>query len=162
MKLARAAISSSLLLLGGILAHHLAGGEISPTQTLISFFLLSTLLSLLLTQEDLTEGRIFLTVFIAQNGAHFFLGGAIHEPVLMYIAHAVAGIATFYVISKSSLILTGFSNLIQQLAQAIVLPTAFQKISITSKPAWICTPYFRSFKELAHSASYSLRAPPSK
>ena len=95
MKLARAAISSSLLLLGGIFAHHLAGGDVASTQNLTTFFLLNVLLALLLTKEEISEGRIFLSVFIAQNSAHFLLGGAIHEPISMYVAHTIAGLATF-------------------------------------------------------------------
>lgn len=162
MKLARAAISSSLLLLGGILAHHLAGGDVAATQNLTTFFLLNVLLALLLTQEETSEGRIIFSVFVAQNSAHFLLGGAIHEPISMYVAHTVAGVATFLAISKASKILIYLTDLIRMLAEVIVLPPRFSKASIASTRTWSCTPYLQSFKELAHSRSYSLRAPPSK
>lgn len=162
MKLARAAISSSLLLLGGIFAHHLAGGDVASTQNLTSFFLLNVLLALLLTQEEISDERIIFSVFIAQNSAHFLLGGAIHEPISMYVAHTAAGVATFLAISKASQILSCLTHLILMIAEVIVLPPRFSKASIASTHTWSCTPYLQSFKELAHSRSYSLRAPPSK
>ncbi len=161
MKLVRATISASLLILGGILAHHLAGGDVVTTPRLTSFFLLNVFIALLLTQEDISEGRIFLSVFIAQNSAHFLLGGALHEPLSMYFAHTVAGVATFLAVSKASQILNGLSGLIRMIAEEIVLPPRFGKVLIASPHTWICTPYLQSFRELVHRTSYSLRAPPS-
>jgi hypothetical protein len=160
MKLVRAALSTSLLLLGGILAHHLSGSSVSSFGSISYFFILSLLLALLLLDEEISDTKLFAAVFIAQNGSHFLMGGSVHEPFSMYFGHTGAGVLTFIAISKGSEILASIDSFVRFLYSHISLNTFFFPQWNLQKTRWAFTPYLPSFKELAHNATLSLRAPP--
>jgi hypothetical protein len=160
MKLARAALGSSLLLLGGILAHHLSGGSIASFTSISSFLILSLLLALLLADEEISDTKLFAAVFIAQNGAHFLMGGSMHESLSMYLAHTIAGVLTYIAINKGSEILASIETFLRFLYSHISPHAIFIPRWNLRKAVWAFTPYLPSFKDLAHNATLSLRAPP--
>ena len=160
MKELMAMVSASILLLGGILAHHVAGNQIATSQSLLGFASLAILLSLILATQELTETRLFFAVFIAQNGAHFLLGSSSQNSLTMFFAHAVTGVISYAAINKGSTILDSLENFLLFL-YSIFAP----KIEIVGslnahKPLWVCIPYFSNSKEFIYSHSQSLRAPP--
>jgi hypothetical protein len=160
MRLVRAYLASSQLILGGVLAHHLAGSAVASTQSLASLILLSCALSLLLTNEEITEGRLFVAVFVAQNGSHFLLGGSTHNTVSMYAAHTVAGVISYQTIAKSAVLLQSLSDCSKFLASKFIpslISTAKLEIDL---PSWTFTHYLPAFREQAHFSALTLRAPP--
>jgi hypothetical protein len=160
MKQARAALGSSMLLLGGILAHHFSGSSIASFRSISSFFILSLLLTLLLLDEEITDTKLFAAVFLAQNGAHFLMGGSVHEPFSMYFGHTIAGALTFMAINKGSEILAYIDSFVSFLYSNISPPAILLPQWNRLKTGWAFIPYLPSFKELAHNATLSLRAPP--
>ena len=160
MKLARAALSSSLLLLGGILAHHIAGSSVASLTSILSFVILSLLLALLLVDEEISDSKLFAAVFIAQNGAHFLMGGSMQESFSMYLGHTIAGVFTFIAINKGSEILASIETFIRFLCSHISPHSIFIPQWNLQKTVWAFTPYLPSFKDLAHNTRLSLRAPP--
>lgn len=160
MKLVRAALGSSLLLLGGILAHHLSGSSIASFSSISSFLILSLLLALFLLDEEISETKLFAAVFIAQNGAHFLMGGSMHESLSMYLGHTIAGVLTYVAICKGSEILASIESFLHFLYSHISPHAIFIPQWNLQKAVWAFTPYLPSFKDLAHNATLSLRAPP--
>ena len=160
MKVVRAALGSSLLLLGGILAHHLSGSSIASFTSISSFLILSLLLALLLIDEEISDTKLFAAVFIAQNGAHFLMGGSMHESLSMYFAHTIAGVLTYIAINKGSEILASIETFLLFLYSHISPHAIFIPRWNLRKTVWAFTPYLPSFKDLAHNATLSLRAPP--
>ncbi len=160
MKLVRAALGSSLLLLGGILAHHLSGSSIASFSSISSFFILSLLLALLLLDEEISDTKLFAAVFLAQNGAHFLMGGSVHESFSMYLGHTIAGALTFFAINKGSEILASIDSFVRFLYSHISPHAIFFPQWNRLKTGWAFTPYLPTFKEQAHNATLSLRAPP--
>jgi hypothetical protein len=160
MKQARAALGSSMLLLGGILAHHFSGSSIASFRSISSFFILSLLLTLLLLDEEITDTKLFAAVFLAQNGAHFLMGGSVHEPFSMYFGHTIAGALTFMAINKGSEILAYIDSFVSFLYSNISPNAIFLPQWKGLMTGWAFIPYLLSFKELAHNATLSLRAPP--
>jgi hypothetical protein len=160
MRLVRAYLASSQLILGGVLAHHLAGSAVASTQSLASLILFSCALSLLLSNEEITEGRLFFAVFVAQNGSHFLLGGSTHNTVSMYAAHTVAGVISYQTIAKSAVLLQSLSDCSKFLASKFfpkLISTAELEIDL---PSWTFTHYLPAFREQAHFSALTLRAPP--
>lgn len=160
MKLVKVTLGSSLLLFGGILAHHLSGGSIASKGSISSFLILSLLLAVLLVDEEASDTKLFAAVFIAQNGAHFLMGGSMHESFSMYIGHTIAGVLTFIFISKSSEILTSIESLLCFLYSHLIPHAIFISQLIPQKAVRAFTPYLPSFKDLVHNTTISLRAPP--
>jgi len=160
MRLVRAYLASSQLILGGVFAHHLAGSAVASTQSLASLVLLSCTLSLLLTSEEITEGKLFLAVFVAQNGSHFLLGGSTHNTLSMYAAHTVAGVVSYQAIAKSAVLVQSLSDCSKFLASQFIprlISTATIEIDL---PSWTFTHYLPAFREQARFSALSLRAPP--
>lgn len=160
MKLVKVTLGSSLLLFGGILAHHLSGGSIASIGSISSFLILSLLLALLLVDEEASDTKLFAAVFIAQNGAHFLMGGSMHETFSMYFGHTIAGVLTFIFISKSSEIFASIESLLCFLYSHIAPHPIFIPQWNLNKVVWAFTPYLPSFKDRAHNTTLSLRAPP--
>jgi hypothetical protein len=160
MKLAKAALGSSLLLLGGILAHHFSGSSIASFRSISSFFILSLLLTLFLLDEEISDTKLFAAVFLAQNGAHFLMGGSVHKPFSMYFGHTIAGVLSFIAINKGSEILASIDSFVNFLYSNISPNAIFFPQWKGLMTGWAFIPYLLSFKELAHNATLSLRAPP--
>lgn len=160
MRLVRAYLASSQLILGGVFAHHLAGSAVASTQSLASLVLLSCALSLLLTSEEITEGKLFLAVFVAQNGSHFLLGGSTHNTLSMYAAHTVAGVISYQAIAKSAVLVQSLSDCSKFLASQFI-PRLISTTTIEiDLPSWTFTHYLPAFREQARFSALSLRAPP--
>lgn len=160
MRLVRAYLASSQLILGGVFAHHLAGSAVASTQSLASLVLLSCALSLLLTSEEITEGKLFLAVFVAQNGSHFLLGGSTHNTLSMYAAHTVAGVVSYQAIAKSAVLVQSLSDCSKFLASQFI-PRLISTTTIEiDLPSWTFTHYLPAFREQARFSALSLRAPP--
>ena len=160
MRLVRAYLASSQLILGGVFAHHLAGSAVASTQSLASLVLLSCALSLLLTSEEITEGKLFLAVFVAQNGSHFLLGGSTHNTISMYAAHTVAGVISYQAIAKSAVLVQSLSDCSKFLASQFI-PRLISTTTIEiDLPSWTFTHYLPAFREQARFSALTLRAPP--
>lgn len=160
MKLVRAILASSLLLSGGILAHFLSGSKVASFESIFSFFVLSILLASLLVDDKISDVKLFSAVFIAQNGAHFLMGGSTSESISMYFSHTFAGVVTFIAINKGAEILKRIECLLQYLYLHISPIAIFHKSWDSLKSKWAFTPYLSSFKELKQTSGLSLRAPP--
>lgn len=160
MKLVRGAICSSLLLLGGIFAHYLSGGAFISDDSILGFFTLSALLSLLLVYENVSELRLFTAVFVAQNGSHFLLGGEVHQPISMLMSHSLAGAATYVSINRASDIFNGLCNLIDGLRSSFLPNILFPRLAHESTSGWTFVPYLFAFAKLDPRSNISLRAPP--
>lgn len=160
MKLARVALSSCLLLLGGILAHHLSDNSVASISSISSFVLLSALLALLLLDDHVNEYKLLTAVFIAQNGAHFLLGGSVNESISMYLGHTIGGALTFFAINRGSEILASIESFLAFLYSRISpLHISHSKWKSPEK-SWTFIPYLSCVKELFHNTTHLLRAPP--
>jgi hypothetical protein len=162
MKLVRAALGSSILLSSGIAAHHLSGGPIASAQSLTTFFLLSLLLTLLLLDEKLNEGRLFAAVFIAQNASHFILGGSTHDSMTMFASHTAIGIASFIAMSRACELLSTFGDVARQILSQLLPGKSFKVLAQQTPPRWRSVTYLCSFSNFPFASTFSLRAPPAQ
>ena len=160
MSLVRSAVAAMLLLLGGIGAHHLAGGEITSSNSLMQFVLIATLVALALRGEEISETRLFFAVFAVQNLTHFLLGGANESSLLMALSHTIFGVISYQLILQSSQILNGLSSLYQSLRRTFLPKTFTFSLQVAEQITWGFTPLLATFKESAQRSAILLRAPP--
>lgn len=156
----RALMSASALLVGGIFAHHLAGSSVPSYSNLLSFLLLALALTLMLLDENLSEEKLFIAIFIAQNGSHFLMGGETHNSTLMFISHLLAGIATYLVIIRGQSLLDSIEYALERLA-SLLTPDTYPALSFEAENlARIAAPHHISFRQRLRYSALSLRAPP--
>jgi hypothetical protein len=160
MKLMRALMSASALLVGGIIAHHLAGSSIPSYSGVLGFLLLAFALTLMLMDEKLSEEKLFITVFIAQNGSHFLLGGETHNSTVMFISHLLAGIATYFVVLRGRSSLDSIEYVLGRIA-SLLIPDSYPALSLNAGNSGpIAAPHHVSFRQRLRYSALSLRAPP--
>jgi hypothetical protein len=140
----------------------MSGGQIASAQSLTTFFLLSLLLTLLLLDEKLNEGRLFAAVFIAQNASHFILGGSTHDSITMFASHTVIGIASFIAMSRASELLSTLGDVARHLLSHLVPCNSFTFFAQQITPRWRCSTYHCSFSSYPFASTFSLRAPPAQ
>lgn len=156
----RALMSASALLVGGIFAHHLAGSSVPSYSHLLSFLLLALALTLMLLDENLNEEKLFIAIFIAQNGSHFLMGGETHNSAMMFISHLLAGIATYLVIIRGQSLLDSIEYAFERLA-SLFTPDTYPALSFEAgNPGQITAPNHISFRQRLRYGALSLRAPP--
>jgi hypothetical protein len=160
MKLMRALMSASALLVGGIFAHHLAGSSIPSYTGVLGFLLLAFALTLMLLDEKLSEEKLFITVFIAQNGSHFLLGGESRNSILMLLSHLIAGIATYFVVVRGRSLLDSIENVLGRIA-SLLFPNTYPALSFrTGNSSQVTGLHVISFRQRLRYSALSLRAPP--
>lgn len=156
----RALMSASALLVGGIFAHHLAGSSVPSYSGILGFLLLAFALTLMLLDEKLSGEKLFIAIFIAQNGSHFLLGGEIHNSTVMFISHLLAGIATYLVIIRGRLLLDSIEYALNRLA-SLLIPDTYPVLSLgAGNSEQIAAPHHISFRQRLRFSALSLRAPP--
>jgi hypothetical protein len=160
MKQMRALMSASALLVGGIFAHHLAGSSIPSYSGILGFLLLAFALTLMLLDENLSEEKLFIAIFVAQNGSHFLLGGETHNSTVMFISHLLAGIATYLVIIRGRSLLDSIEYVLERLS-SLLTPDAYPAFTLAAgNCGQIAAPHHISFLQRLRFSALSLRAPP--
>jgi hypothetical protein len=160
MKQMRALMSASALLVGGIFAHHLAGSSIPSYSGILGFLLLAFALTLMLLDENLSEEKLFIAIFVAQNGSHFLLGGETHNSTVMFISHLLAGIATYLVIIRGRSLLDSIEYVLERLS-SLLTPDAYPAFTLAAGNCGpIAAPHHISFLQRLRFSALSLRAPP--
>jgi hypothetical protein len=160
MKLMRAVMSASALLVGGLFAHHLVGSSVPSSSHLLSFLLLALALTLLLLDENVSEERMFIAIFIAQNGSHFLLGGESQNSTVMFISHLLAGIATYLIIIRGRSLVSAIEYALERLA-SLLTPDAYPAFTFAAgNCGQIAAPHHISFLQRLRFSALSLRAPP--
>lgn len=153
-------MSASALLAGGILAHHLAGSTIPAASHIFGFLILILALTLLLLDENLSEEKLFIAIFIAQNGSHFLMGGKSESATLMFLSHLLAGISSYLVITRGSEILHSLESALRAIATRLI-PLLYPSLFIpSSSRGSIASPHQISFRQRLRFSALSLRAPP--
>lgn len=156
----RSAVAAMLLLLGGIGAHHLAGGEITSRNSILQFVVIVSLVALVLRGEEISETRLFFAVFVVQNLTHFLLGGAHESSLLMALSHTIFGVISYQLILQGSYLLSGLRLLYSSLQHAF-LPKVFNfSLQVAKDITWGFTPLLATFKESAQRSAILVRAPP--
>ena len=156
----RALMSASALLVGGIFAHHLAGSSIPSYSGILGFLLLAFALTLMLLDENLSEEKLFIAIFVAQNGSHFLLGGETHNSTVMFISHLLAGIATYLVIIRGRSLLDSIEYVLERLS-SLLTPDAYPAFTLAAgNCGQIAAPHHISFLQRLRFSALSLRAPP--
>ncbi len=160
MKLMRALMSASALLVGGLFAHHLAGSSVPSSSHLLGFLLLALALTLLLLDENVSEERLFIAIFFAQNGSHFLLGGESHNSIVMFISHLLAGIATYLIIIRGRSLMSAIEYALERLA-SLLTPDTYSAFTLAAGNCGpIAAPRHISFLQRLRFSALSLRAPP--
>jgi hypothetical protein len=153
-------MSASALLLGGIFAHHLAGSSIPSYSGILGFLLLAFVLTLMLLDEKLSEEKLFIAIFIAQNGSHFLMGGKSESAALMFISHLLAGIATYLVIIRGRSLLDSIEYTFERLT-SLLTPEIYPALSFEARNSGqVAAPHQISFRQRLRYSALSLRAPP--
>ena len=156
----RALMSASALLVGGIFAHHLAGSSIPSYSGILGFLLLAFALTLMLLDENLSEEKLFIAIFVAQNGSHFLLGGETHNSTVMFISHLLAGIATYLVIIRGRSLVGAIEYALERLA-SLLTPDTYPAFTLAAgNCGQIAAPHHISFLQRLRFSALSLRAPP--
>jgi len=160
MKLTRALLSALSLLVGGILAHHLAGSSIPSASQLIGFLFLAFALTLFLLDEKLSEEKLFIAIFIAQNGSHFLMGGKSESAALMFISHLLAGVVTYLIIIRGQSLLDSIEYTLERLT-SLLTPEIYPARSFgAGNSGQVAAPHQISFRQRLRYSALSLRAPP--
>ena len=153
-------MSASALLVGGIFAHHLAGSSIPSYSGILGFLLLAFVLTLMLLDEKLSEEKLFIAIFIAQNGSHFLMGGKSESAALMFISHLLAGIATYLVIIRGRSLLDSIEYTFERLT-SLLTPEIYPALSFEARNSGqVAAPHQISFRQRLRYSALSLRAPP--
>ena len=160
MKLMRALMSASALLVGGLFAHHLVGSSVPSSSHLLSFLLLALALTLLLLDENVSEERLFVAIFIAQNGSHFLMGGKSESAALMFISHLLAGVVTYLIIIRGQSLLDSIEYTLERLT-SLLTPEIYPALSFDAgNSGQVAAPHQISFRQRLRYSALSLRAPP--
>lgn len=153
-------MSASALLVGGILAHHLAGASVPSASQLFSFLFLAFALTIFLLDEKLSEEKLFAAIFIAQNGSHFLMGGKSENATIMFASHLLAGVATYLVIIRGRLLLDSIEYALRRLTSFLIPDTYSVYAFTTGNSGLIAVPHQISFRQRLRYSALSLRAPP--
>lgn len=153
-------MSASALLAGGIIAHHLAGSTVPTYASILGFLLLIFVLTLFLLDEDIKEEKLFIAIFLAQNGSHFLMGGKSDNSTVMFISHLFAGLASYLLIVRGSVLLQSIEYAFYKVATHFI-PHFYAPLSYEARDfGWIPALHQISARQRLRYCALAFRAPP--
>lgn len=157
MPLVRGVALSSFLLLGALVAHHGAGGQIgSQLEVFISLLFLAVITAVLVRKMTFDGPQLACAILIIQNCVHFIYGTGLDSNLIMLIMHLLSGFITYKAAAAFDLLLSASINyfiklIIPTKEDAVISNTFFsQRIEYV--------PRFWQLERLSKSSQ--LRSPP--
>lgn len=114
---ARLFIFAPVLLVMGVLAHHLGGGDFVSLTSLFQYSLFILIVLTLMLRFSFEGPGLALATLVAQSASHIILGGMSGNGTLMMATHLLGGFGSYYLVTALETSRISFEKLIARFFQ---------------------------------------------